>query len=207
MIWDGSPHSPFEASEEDLAHFKDLDKTSQRHYAELVAFDRSVGVLRKTLRDLNIADNTMIWFCSDHGGLSKIKPTTVGNLRGNKGSVYEGGLRVPAILEWPAGIKPRITSYPSSTMDIFPTIADLLELPEDCLLKPVDGETLKPLFTQDLKKRANPIPFRFLTKGALLDNNFKIVASSVKKAGLCPLQSRNRPRRIQRRLSRLPGTI
>ena len=181
VIWDGSPHSPFEASEEDIAPFKDLDKNSQKHYAELVAFDRSVGVLRKTLRDLKIADDTLVWFCSDNGGLPKIKPTTVGNLRGNKGTVYEGGLRVPAILEWPSGIKPRITSYPSSTMDIFPTIADLLELPQDSFLKPVDGESLKALFTKDLKRRENAIPFRYQTKGALVDNNFKLVASNVQK--------------------------
>lgn len=181
VIWDGSPHSPFEASEEDIAPFKDLDKNSQRHYAELVAFDRSVGVLRKTLRDLDIAENTMVWFCSDNGGLPKIKPTTVGNLRGNKGTVYEGGLRVPAILEWPAGIKPRITKYPSSTMDIFPTIADLLELPKDNFLKPVDGESLKALFTKGLKRRENAIPFRYQTKGALVDNNFKLVSSNVRK--------------------------
>jgi len=181
VIWDGSPHSPFEASEEDIAPFKDLDKNSQRHYAELVAFDRSVGVLRKTLRDLDIAENTMVWFCSDNGGLPKIKPTTVGNLRGNKGTVYEGGLRVPAILEWPAGIKPRITKYPSSTMDIFPTIADLLELPKDNFLKPVDGESLKALFTKGLKRRENAIPFRYQTKGALVDNNFKLVSSNVQK--------------------------
>ena len=181
VIWDGSPHSPFEASEEDIAPFKDLDKNSQKHYAELVAFDRSIGVLRKTLRDLKIADNTMVWFCSDNGGLPKIKPTTVGNLRGNKGTVYEGGLRVPAILEWPAGIKPRITKYPSSTMDIFPTIADLLGLPQDNFLKPVDGESLKALFTKDLKRRENAIPFRYQTKGALVDNNYKLVASNVQK--------------------------
>lgn len=181
VIWDGSPHSPFQASEDDLAPFKDLDRKSQQHYGELVAFDRSIGVLRKTLRDLKIADDTLIWFCSDNGGLPGIKPTTVGPLRGHKGTVWEGGLRVPGIIEWPAEIKPRVTSYPASTMDIFPTIADLLDLPGDALLQPVDGKTLKPLFAEDLKSRETPIPFHFLGKGALVDNDYKIVSEKISK--------------------------
>lgn len=61
--------------------------------------DRSVGTLRGALRELNIADTTLVWFNSDNGGLSGITPDTVGGLRGNKGSVFEGGLRVPGIIE------------------------------------------------------------------------------------------------------------
>lgn len=181
VIWDGSPHDPFEASEADMAPFVDLDKRSAQHYAELVAFDRSVGLLRKTLRDLGAAEDTILWFCSDNGGLPRIKPSTTGGLRGNKGTVWEGGLRVPGIVEWPAGIKPRVTSYPASTMDIFPTIVDLLDLPEESLLKPVDGESLKTLFTKELKKRENPIPFHFLGKGALVDNQFKLASLKISK--------------------------
>ena len=71
----------------------------------MVAMDRSIGTLRKGLRDLRIADNTLVWFNSDNGGLQNIKPDTVGGLRGNKGTVFEGGLRVPCVIEWPAVIK------------------------------------------------------------------------------------------------------
>ena len=69
IIWDGSPHDPFLASEEDKKQFKSLDEESQNHYGELVAFDRSIGVLRKRIRDLGIYENTLLWFCSDNGGL------------------------------------------------------------------------------------------------------------------------------------------
>jgi arylsulfatase A-like enzyme len=175
VIWDGSPHAPFVASDEDIASFKDLSDKDAKHYGELVAFDRSVGTLRKGLRDLGVADNTIVWFCSDNGGLPGIKPPSVGGLRGNKGNVYEGGLRVPGIVEWPAGIKPRITSYPAATMDIFPTIADILNLPDDVLLKPVDGISLKPLFAGEIGPRKTPIPFRFGASGALVDNDHKLV--------------------------------
>jgi len=176
VIWDGSPHSPFVAGEADCKPFASLDSRSQHHYGELVAFDRAVGMLRKGLRDLGVADNTLVWYCSDNGGLSKIKPETVGGLRGHKGSVYEGGLRVPGIIEWPARVKPRITSHPACTMDIFPTVADILKLPADALLEPVDGVSLAPLLGREIGKRDKPIGFRFLRHGAMIDNDYKLVA-------------------------------
>ena len=181
VIWDGSPHDPFLASDEDRLIFKNLDESSQNHYGELVAFDRSLGHLRKRLRELELADNTLIWYCSDNGGLSKIKPSTVGGLRGSKGTVYEGGLRVPAVIEWPAVIEPRISNYPASTMDIFPTIVDILGLSKDNLLNPIDGTSLKPMLNNNLDKRIKKIPFRFKDQGVLLDNNYKLIATSVKK--------------------------
>ncbi|MFM9080569.1 MAG: sulfatase-like hydrolase/transferase, partial [Opitutaceae bacterium] len=119
VIWYGSPHSPMIAADEDMCDFPQLERNSRHHYGELVALDRSVGTLRAGLRKLGLADNTLLWFCSYNGGLPEIRPGTVGNLRGFKGSVYEGGLRVPGLIEWPAVIsKPRVTSYPVGTFDI-----------------------------------------------------------------------------------------
>ena len=181
IIWDGSPHDPFLASEEDKKQFKSLDEESQNHYGELVAFDRSIGVLRKRIRDLGISENTLLWFCSDNGGLdSGISPSTVGGLKGFKSSMWEGGLRVPSIIEWPSMIKPKKTNYPASTMDIFPTIAEIVGLPESGMLKPIDGVSIVPVFNSKIKKRENKIPFRLEDKGALIDNNIKFVAHSIK---------------------------
>ena len=181
VIWDGSPHDPFLASEKDRDNFKDLDKQSQHHYGELVAFDRSLGMLRKTLKDLGLEKNTILWYCSDNGGLRNISPPSVGGLRGYKTTIWEGGLRVPAIIEWPKMINPKVTNYPASTMDIFPTIADILNLPDSDLLKPIDGITLKPIFKNDLSNRDKRIPFRYKDQGALIDNNFKLVVTSIDK--------------------------
>ena len=181
VIWDGSPHDPFLASEKDRDKFNDLDIQSQHHYGELVAFDRSLGVLRKTLTDLGLENNTILWYCSDNGGLRNISPPSVGGLRGYKTTIWEGGLRVPAIIEWPKVIKPKVTNYPASTMDIFPTIADIINLPDTDLLKPIDGITLKPIFENDLSNRDKRIPFRYKDQGALIDNNFKLVVTSIDK--------------------------
>lgn len=179
VIWDGSPHDPWTANEDDKSVFKDLDNESQNHYGELVAFDRNLGKFRKLIREKGLSENTIIWFCSDNGGLKGIYPSTVGGLRGNKGSVWEGGLRVPAIIEWPSMIKHKITNFPASTMDIFPTIADIVGLSKSEMIFPIDGISLLPLFNSNIDKREVRIPFRFNNTGALIDNDFKLVATSL----------------------------
>ena len=98
VVWFGSPHSPYRALPEDKAAFASLPAASADHYGELVALDRSVGTLRRKLREFGVADNTLMVFCSDNGGLPGITPDTVGGLRGFKASLYEGGLRVPGII-------------------------------------------------------------------------------------------------------------
>lgn len=180
VIWFGTPHSPFMASEKDKAHFPELRDPSQSHYAELVAMDRSVGTLRKRLQEMGIAEQTLFWFCSDNGGLKGIQPGTVGDLRGFKGSVYEGGLRVPCLIEWPAGIpESRITNFPACTMDIFPTLVELFDLPQESMLRPVDGISLVPLFSEDLTHRSQPIGFRHTGRAALIDNEYKILTNRI----------------------------
>ena len=178
VIWYGTPHSPWIASEEDRAPFTHLDDNSQQHYGELVAMDRSIGTLRAGLRELQVERNTLVWFTSDNGGLSRIDPGTVGPLRGFKGSLYEGGLRVPAIIEWPEGIpEPRVTAFAAATMDIFPTVAEVAGLAEHAMLQPQDGISLAPLLESALERRDQPIGFRHSDRIAMIDNNLKIVAA------------------------------
>jgi arylsulfatase A-like enzyme len=179
VIWYGTPHSPFRALPRDRASFEQLNESSAHHYGELVALDRSIGTLRQALRRLDIADNTLLVFCSDNGGLSGITPETVGGLRGNKGTVYEGGLRVPGIFEWPAVIRPRVTDYPACTMDLFPTVADILGLPNDVFVRPLDGISLKPLFAEELAERTQPIPFRYGARAAWIDNRYKLLTNNL----------------------------
>jgi arylsulfatase A-like enzyme len=143
--------------------------------------DSSIGDLRKGLREMKIEANTLVWFNSDNGGLPNFGPETVAGLRGFKGDMYEGGLRVPCIIEWPAGIRQnRITDYPASTMDIFPTIADLVNLPKSGIMEPIDGCSLKGLLTIDLKFREKPIPFRHIGRAAIIDNNYKLISMDIK---------------------------
>ncbi len=180
VVWYGSPHSPWLADEQDRASFTDLKKIAQHHYGELVAMDRSIGTLRRGLREMGIAEKTLLWYCSDNGGLRQFGPETVGGLRGAKNTMYEGGLRVPCVIEWPAVIrKARITRYPAVTMDIFPTLAEIAGLEKSAILEPQDGVSLRPLFTEDRERREKPIPFRHTNRAALVDNQFKIIQPKI----------------------------
>jgi arylsulfatase A-like enzyme len=180
VIWDGSPHDPWLANDNDKKSFQNLDQKSQNHYGELVAFDNNLGIFRKKLREMNVSDNTIIWYCSDNGGLKNINPETVGGLKGFKGSIWEGGIRVPAIIEWPLMIKKtQTTDYPASTMDIFPTIADIAQIDKLDMIQPIDGISLLPIINSKFEKREIKIPFRFKDKGALIDNNLKLIATSL----------------------------
>ncbi|MEM8955569.1 MAG: sulfatase-like hydrolase/transferase [Verrucomicrobiota bacterium] len=176
VVWFGTPHDPMIATQEDRAPFAELPEHSQHQHGELVAMDRSIGALRQGLRELDIADNTLFWFNSDNGGLSKIEPDTVAGLRGSKNTMFEGGLRVPCIVEWPNVIKPRITEFPAGTVDIFPTLADITDLPKSASPHDLDGISLKPLFTEDLQEREEPLPFRHRDRGVMIDNHFKFIS-------------------------------
>jgi arylsulfatase A-like enzyme len=179
VVWYGTPHSPFKALDADKAAFGGLNESSANHYGELVAMDRSIGTLRGKLRDFDLANDTLLVFCSDNGGLPGITPETVGGLRGNKGSVFEGGIRVPGIIEWPGFIQPRVTSYPACVMDLFPTVADIVGLPESVMIKPLDGLSLKPLFTRELGERRAPMGFRYQAKRALVDDRYNLLTDNL----------------------------
>ncbi|MEO1992302.1 MAG: sulfatase-like hydrolase/transferase [Pirellulales bacterium] len=189
VIWFGTPHSPWASEEFDREPFEHLSFQAKRHYGELVAMDRSIGRLRQGLRKLGIAEQTLLWFTSDNGGLpNKDFQPTVGQpnddmsgmttLRGFKGSVYEGGLRVPAIIEWPETIRPRVSAYQSGAFDIFPTILDIVGLSEESMLPVRDGISIKPLFLSETGSRVQPMGFRYAGKGALIDGDYKLVIST-----------------------------
>ena len=95
--------------------------------------------------------------------------------------MYEGGLRVPGIIEWPAKIKPRVTEFPAVVMDIFPTLAAIVDLPADTMLQPQDGVSLLSVLNGMDGKRDQPIPFQCFGNTVLLDNNYKLLHVGPKK--------------------------
>ena len=182
VVWFGSPHGPHKSIERDIALYKDQKKRFQHYYGEITGMDRAFGKLRKELRTLGIHENTILWYCSDNGGLPGVG-TTGG--RAYKGKIYEGGLRVPAILEWPARIKaPRITDVPCNSCDIFPTIVELLGVQ---LVKelPLDGISLVPLIDGKMNSRAKPMGFWDLPIKGITAKSSRMMASllEAQKAG------------------------
>ena len=109
------------------------------------------------MKDLDLDENTVLWYCSDNGALPKIGSS--GGRRGAKGDVYEGGLMVPALLEWPALFKsPQVVTAPCVTSDIFPTVLAMAKV-EPEKLHTLDGINLLPLLEGSEKKRSQPIGF------------------------------------------------
>ena len=182
VIWYGTPHSPWLALDKDKKVFPQLNDASSEHYGELVALDRSIGALRKGLKDFGVKEDTLVWYCSDNGGLPGFEPSTTGGLRGFKSSMYEGGLRVPGIIEWPKGIcTPRVTSHPAGAVDIFPTIASVVGLPKSSMLQPQDGIDLTSLFKSEVGPRKKPLIFRSRGRHVVIDNDWKVLSQKSKK--------------------------
>jgi arylsulfatase A-like enzyme len=68
-----------------------------------------------------------------------------------------------------------VSTYQSSTLDIFPTLADILDLPDSAMLRPADGMSLRPLFAREQGPRSKPIPIRHGDRSALIDNDYKLL--------------------------------
>ncbi|MBN2413424.1 sulfatase-like hydrolase/transferase [candidate division KSB1 bacterium] len=156
VVWFGSPHNPHKAIDKDRDMYKTSDIKLRDFYGEITGMDRAFGKLRNRLRTLGIADNTILWYCSDNGGLPELGST---GGRGNKGMIYEGGLRVPAILEWPKRIKEhRVTAVPCNTSDIYPTLLEIadVKMPDQPVL---DGISLVDLIDGKMTDRPRPMGF------------------------------------------------
>lgn len=156
VVWFGSPHAPHVGTEADLALYADQPKGQRAFLAEITAMDRAMGKLRRGLREVGVSETTLVWYCSDNGALPQ---GSTGGLRGRKGEIYEGGLRVPALIEWPAVIRrPRVIEIPCGTVDIYPTLLELAgaHAPRQPTL---DGISLVPLFEGKMEARPRPLGF------------------------------------------------
>jgi len=141
-----------------------VEEQLRAYCAEIEAVDHAVGSLRTELRKLGIERNTLVWFTSDNGPRPPTEPAehpdaSTAGLRGRKGTLWEGGLRVPTILEWPVRLETaRKYSGASGTVDILPTVLDVAgaqHQPRGIL----DGESLAPVFENGTWRRAQPLGF------------------------------------------------
>ncbi|MBD3273989.1 MAG: sulfatase-like hydrolase/transferase, partial [Candidatus Marinimicrobia bacterium] len=184
VVWFHSPHEPVVGDPEYMAKYSHLSEDEQHYYATVTAMDDQIGRLRSELQDLGIADNTMIWFCSDNGpSWLRVSPRCVGSpgpFRERKGSLYEGGVRVPGILEWPEKVTGgRSTDIPCSTSDYYPTILSALGVNVESQVQPVDGIDIMPLINGEMQERPSPIAFQQRNRAALSDNRYKIITGEI----------------------------
>ncbi|MGZ0169398.1 MAG: sulfatase family protein [Planctomycetales bacterium] len=206
VVWFGSPHEPYSGLKKDLALYDNLpaeyaDKqvklTSnetgrptrrplrdvlQERYAEITAMDRSIGQLRDWLKLEGLRDNTLVWYCGDNGTPGDGIVTSP--YRGQKGNMYEGGIRVPGVIEWPARIsKPAASKVNSVTSDILPTLCKLTgtALPG----RPLDGIDITRVIDGRMTGRPSPIGFWSFAAGA--DSKNKPYIDAELQRGTTPL--------------------
>jgi len=178
VIWFGNPHVPHEALPADREQYAGLSEALQDYYGEITGIDRNVGRLRESLRELKVAENTLLCYCSDNGGAAG--PLSTGNLRGSKGTLWEGGLRVPGLIEWPSRIRrPAVSDLPCSTLDLYPTILAATGAVAKDQIEPLDGVSLLPLLEGQMESRGKAIPFVSMintdgSHAALLDWPWKL---------------------------------
>jgi arylsulfatase A-like enzyme len=117
-----APHTPLQAPPKYLDRVKDIKDEKLRTYGAMVCgMDDAVGVLAAKLKEHGLTDNTLVVFFSDNGGPVGVTNCRNTPLRGAKGQVYEGGIRVPFVVSWPGTVKPGRFDHPVSSLDVFPT--------------------------------------------------------------------------------------
>lgn len=209
VVWFGSPHEPYSGLPEDLALYgklpdslanKEVRLTSnetgeqvrrplrdvlQERYAEITAMDRAIGKLRTFLKENNLKENTLVMYCGDNGTPADAARTEM-TLLGQKGDLYEGGIRVPGVLEWPATINgPSSTSAVAVTSDFLPTLSEITgrPLPE----RPLDGISLVQFFNDPTKQRTVPLFFWQFEPGKVFGEDAEHYIDPKLQEGTTPL--------------------
>ncbi len=177
-----APHSPYQGPDDDPAGFRvvsgysgglrlEPDEIRQRYRDMVVEMDRGIGAILETLRRLDLAERTLVFFFSDNGATPNGSNAP---LRGGKGTVWEGGHRVPAIAWQPGSIAAnQVTDQLAATMDIWPTLAELAGWSSH-IERPLDGISLVPTLRGAAAERGAMF-WSFMAGLAVREGNWKLV--------------------------------
>jgi arylsulfatase A-like enzyme len=193
-VWFHTPHAPVVAGPEYRALYPKSGTQKQNYYGCITAMDEQIGRLRAELVKLGIEKNTVVFFTSDNGpsdSLAKKGVASAGPFRGHKHTMYEGGLRVPSLVEWPGKIAAGSTSDAiTATVDYFPTIVELtgasLGNKAD---RPIDGVSMMSVFKGEVKARSTPLFFGYrrlegdIDGQALVEERYKLINSALRGGG------------------------
>lgn len=186
-------HHNFVATDKYREKYGSFSPTEADYFGAVSAMDTAIGKMRALLVKHNIQNNTMLWFTSDNGPEHHTPGSTSG-FRGRKQSLYEGGIRVPGLVEWPAMIaQNQKTDYPVMSNDFLPTVCDIvgIKLPSD---RPIDGESIIPFIKGEVTARQTSMKWAFNFEryfdekseyqAAISDNQYKLYAKYKKKEAI-----------------------
>lgn len=177
-----TPHTPTVSGGKYLQLYD--GHAGRHHYGAITAMDEQIGRLRQELSALGEADNTLIWFCSDNGAAKNNSERfgeyggfgSNGPFRDWKGSMYEGGIRVPAVLLYPQRFEaPAVIEMPCNSSDMFPTLAAILGDADVARSEPQDGINLLPALQGAMQVRQEPMGFAYNKNAAWVNQQYKLV--------------------------------
>ncbi len=177
-----APHGPMHAPEEYSKLYPNLDTAMANYYGMITNIDENVGKMREFLRENGLEENTIFVFCTDNGSVgTKVYDA---NMRGGKGSEYDGGHRVPFFIYWPKGnLKRRVVTEICGHVDITPTLLDLCGVENKAKVK-FDGVSIRPLLegkaqswpdrllVTDSQRVRDPIKWR---KSSVMTNQWRLI--------------------------------
>lgn len=183
------PHEPIDSPDELVAGYPQAMKKGEAlYYANVENMDRAVGKLMAALDELDLDEETLVFFTSDNGPetLNRYRNAwrshgSPGPLRGMKLHIHDGGIRVAGIMRWPGRIEAgSVSGEPVCSLDLLPTICDLVDVPLPTG-KPLDGASLVPLFNGKAVARSKPLFWHYYgaysgRQVAIRDGDWKLVA-------------------------------
>jgi arylsulfatase A-like enzyme len=173
-----APHTPLQAPQQFVDKYAHIENPDRRVYLAMIeVLDLAIGNILKAVDDEGIRDNTIVLFFSDNGGT---RGADNGDFRGNKGTVYEGGTRLPAVFRWPGKIPAgKKSEMPMVVYDLFPTLVEAIGI-ETKLNTPFDGESVwDTLQTGATRARKTDIIIGNNTAYSVHSGDYKLVHSNI----------------------------
>ncbi|MEO1833428.1 MAG: sulfatase-like hydrolase/transferase, partial [Akkermansiaceae bacterium] len=185
-----TPHYPYQGSPKWLEYYRDLPYPRNLYAAFLSTTDDRIGALLSEIENAGLTNDTIIIFQSDHGASEEVRAHkgggSAGPHRGAKFSLYEGGIRVPAIISWPGNLpQNEVRNQIATGCDWFPTIMELCKIP--AAEHEIDGKSLLPVINSKSARSAHKIfHWKSGNSVAVREGKWKLVMSG-KKAELFDL--------------------
>jgi len=182
-----APHTPFQAPQEYIDKYKHIADQNRRIYAAMItAMDDQIGRIVAAIDKRGLRQNTLIIFHSDNGGNqsahlsgeSEVKgalPASNGPYRGGKGDLYEGGTRVPSLINWPGKLKPGVNEQVIHVVDYYPTLVKLAGASTG-KSKPLDGLDVWSTISEGQKSPRTEVVYNVeMFRGAVRKDDWKLV--------------------------------
>ncbi len=173
-----APHVPFQGPDDPGYRYPGQEFTylgpvedRERAYVDMIeAMDESIGLLLMNLESLRLLENTLIFFLSDNGGFQQYADH--GPLNGEKGTLYEGGHRVPAIAYWKGKIHPDVSDELLMSFDLLPTFSSLIGVEMEMFL---DGIDFSPVLFGESFNKERDLFWRYRDQAAIRSGDMKLL--------------------------------